>query len=261
MVTSPPPAPSSTPIQSLSSEPIELLSSRRSTTSSPPRVSLDYTRKVSMSSNEELLKAQLIIDKNTNTKNLNSWDTNHEYLLHMWSEKAAGYRWLHMRSNEYFVRMNNMLSYPIIILSSMLGMGSFIINSAHPNNREIIVGYGIATLNLFVATLSSVQRFNKYAEKAEQHLNNTVLYSKLYRDIHMELSLERKDRKNATMFTNTMKDQYDKIINNNIIIPVHIITKFNHTFTKIAHRPDVANGLFDLNHKQIYDTDNFPDSV
>lgn len=212
----------------------------------------DYAR-LSLSEenqNEEILKAQILIEKNENTKNLNSWDTNHEYLLSMWAEKAAGYRWLHMRSNEYYVRMNNMVSYPIILLSSTLGMGSFVINSTNPNDREIVIGYVIAFCNLIIATLSSIQRFNKYAEKAEQHLNNTVLYSKFYRDIHMELSLERKDRKNATMFTNTIKDQYDKIINNNIIIPVHIINIFNTTFDKINHRPDVANGLFDLNHKK-----------
>ena len=202
----------------------------------------------------DVYKAQSIIAKQTKKNIEISWTDKQEDLLFTWSEKAAGYRWLHIRANEYYTNMSNLFTYPIIILSSLIGFGGMVVNKHELSDDDVIVLYALSGLNLVVATLSSLQKINRYTEKSEQHLSQSIQYAKFYREINMELSLERKERDNGVIFCKNSKYKYDNLLSVGLNVPRKIIIEFNFQFPNIMNRPDIANGLFDMNVKRkLYD--------
>ena len=194
----------------------------------------------------EVYRAKALIHRERRASIAASWKNSHEKLLYIWSEKSAGYRWLHMRCHEYFIFMNNVFTYPIIVLSSAMGFGSFILSQLPQFNDKVYIIYILAACNLIVAIFTSLQKFHRYAENSEKHLSIAIQYAIFYRELNMELSLDKSERHDAKEFCKTMKSQYDRLLMNTISIPSHVIVKFNKTFPNILHRPDVANGLFDL---------------
>lgn len=205
--------------------------------------------------NIEVLKAQALVSKQERQSRICSWTVSQEELLFTWSEKAAGYRWLHIRAHEYYTYYNNLYTYPIIFLSSIIGCGGMALNKPQQSEIELVLLYILSSCNLVVAMLSSVQKFNKHAEKAEQHLTQSIQYAKFYRDINMELSLDWKDREHGVIFVKNSKTRYDNLLCTSLKVPRHIIREFNQLFPNIMNRPDIANGLFDMNiKKRVYDT-------
>jgi hypothetical protein len=204
--------------------------------------------------NIEVFKAQSIIAKQRRRSIQYSWVGSQEDLLFTWSEKGAVYRWLHIRAHEYYTYMNNLYTYPIIVLSSVIGFSGMVLNKPHLSETDLIILYILSSCNLIVAMLSSVQKFNKHAEKAEHHLSQSIQYAKFYRDINMELSLDRKDRENGVVFCKNSQSKYDNLLGTSLSVPRHIIREFNLMFPNLMNRPDIANGLFDMNiKKRIYD--------
>ena len=204
----------------------------------------------------DILKAQMMIEKHNQQIIIDSWTAKNENLLEMWSQKAAGYRWLHMQCASYYKRVNNFFSYPIIIFSSVVGVGGFAIITKNPDIYEIILQYIFCIINLIVAILSSCQKFNKCAENYESHASSAIQYAKFYRQIKMELSLSKEDRSESVSFCKSMKNEYDKILTISPEILVCAIDSFNLKFPHVTHKPDVANGLVEIennymkNHQQ-----------
>lgn len=197
----------------------------------------------------ELLKAHALITKQNKKETERSWSTAQEDLLFTWVEKSAGYRWLHTRAYEHYTLWNNMYTYPIVVLSTVAGFGGFVFNKQHPSAEDNMLLYVMFSLNLVVAVLSSLQKLNRFAEQAEKHLSQSIQYAKFYREINMELSLERKDRENGIVYIKNCKYAYDNLLNSGGGIPTKIIRRFNRLFPNVMNRPDIANGLFDLNCK------------
>jgi hypothetical protein len=203
----------------------------------------------------ELFKLQQFLEKREQAKISESWTDKQEELIHIWAIKSAGYRWLHMRAHEYYTWVNNIFSYPIIVLSSMVGVGGFaMISPEKPTRFELTLQYLFSICNMMIAILSSLHKFNRCSENSEQHHNSAIQYAKFYREIKMELTLEKKDRCNSIEFCKNIKEKYDALLSNSLEIPRHIITEFNIIFTNVNHKPDVANGMFELERHDIENT-------
>lgn len=179
-------------------------------------------------------------------KNAESWTKNQEYLMQTWADKAAGYRWLHNNSHLYFKNWENMMTYPIIILSCLSGIGGFSIITEKPSMYEIVFQYIFSACNFLVAIFTSFQRINAFPEKADHHLKTAIQFSKYYRMIKLELCLDKELRSNSIEFCNECKNEYDKLTTTAPEIPLIIIEKFNKRYPNIANRPDITNGLHDL---------------
>jgi hypothetical protein len=198
----------------------------------------------------EILMAQTIIHKQNRKDIEDSWTTKQEDLLYTWSEKAAGYRWIHIRTHEYYTLMNNLYTYPIVIFSTVIGFCGMVMNKPHLSEVDVNIMYLLSSCNLVVAMLSTLHKFNKCAEKAEHHLFQSVQYAKFYREINMELSLERRDRENGIAYCKSSKYNYDNLLSTSMNVPRKIIREFNSLFPNVMNRPDIANGLFDMNVKR-----------
>lgn len=181
----------------------------------------------------------------------NSWTDKQEKLLAKWAEKAAGHRWLHNMARMKFKRFHDYLSYPTIILSSITGVGGFAV--LNPNSstemsssgklKILVVQYLFAFMNVMTGIINSIAKFNNSQQLSEQHSAMCVQYSKFYRNIDMELSLDKNNRVNAIKFVAKCRQEYDRMLSEAPDIPYECIKLFNESFPDKEIKPDVCNGL------------------
>lgn len=178
---------------------------------------------------EEVYHAYDIIDREKSRKISMSWNKSQELLLDTWAENAASYKWMHIKSSRYYNFVNDLITIPIIVLSSLSAMGAvFVINNSEGeiHRSNTIIEYIFAVANLIVATLSSVQKYKRFGETSERHRTAAVEYSKFYREIKLELVLDPKARDYAIEYSKNMKLAYDKLLSGSPEIPGHISKGF-----------------------------------
>ena len=179
------------------------------------------------------------------------WCEKQEKLLIKWAEKAAGYRWLHNHARLYYKNQNDWLAYPSIIIASITGVGGFAVLNPSGNedvspetkNNIMIIQYFFAFLNVLGGILSSISKFSQSLPLSESHSAMCVQWSKLYRSIDMELSLDIKHRTNVVDFIMKSREEYDKLLDDAPDIPAISIQAFLLQFPEKENKPDVCNGL------------------
>ena len=187
--------------------------------------------------------------KKTDKKKDNSsqkWTREQEELLASWSERASGYRWLHSRSEKLYRCRNYTFTIPVIILSTLTGTANFAMDSFVPEEHKQIAMACVGGVNIFAGVLSTLQNFLRYAELMESHRVSEVSWSKLSRDIAVELTLEPKMRKPAFDFLNVCRAEYDRLIEQSPPIDDDIIKRYKGEFDKLEpdfNHPHVCNGL------------------
>ncbi len=178
-------------------------------------------------------------------KKLDCWSNETETLLAEWSEKASCYRWLHGRCEKKYKKRYYMFSIPVIILSTLtgaanVGMDSFV-NEENKSMASAIVG----GVNIFAGILSTLQNFLKVAELMESHRSSSVSWSKLGRNISIELALDKdKHRSKCSDFLAICRAEYDRLIEQSPMIDDDIISQFKKKFKKYkVSKPAICNGL------------------
>jgi hypothetical protein len=178
------------------------------------------------------------------------WCDKQEKLLIKWAEKAAGYRWLHNHARLYYKKQNDMMAYPTIIIASLTGVGGFAV--LNPNGtvedtdtqrRIVIFQYIFAFLNVVGGIIASISKFSQSQQLTEAHSLMCIQYSKFYRNIDMELSLEKEHRIDVLEFVSKAREEYDRLLDDAPDIPSISIHAFNEEFPDKEHKPDVCNGL------------------
>ena len=180
-----------------------------------------------------------------------TWCDKQEKLLIRWAEKAAGYRWLHNHSRIFYKRQNDWLAYPSIIIASITGVGGFaVLNpsgndgvSSETKTRIIIIQYGFACLNVLAGILSSISKFSQSLSLSEGHSAMCIQWSKFYRNIDMELSLDVRHRANMVDFIMKCREDYDRLLDEAPDLPSISIQAFMIQFPDKENKPDVCNGL------------------
>jgi hypothetical protein len=179
------------------------------------------------------------------------WCDKQEKLLKSWAERAAGYRWLHNHARLHYKRQNDYLSYPSIVIASITGVGGFAVLNPSGNedldpatrNKIMIIQYFFAFLNVLAGILTSIGKFSDSGRLAETHSAMCVQYSKFYRNIDMELSLDEGDRTCVLDFVKKCREEYDRLLDEAPDIPAISIQAFNLEFPDKQNKPDVCNGL------------------
>ena len=175
---------------------------------------------------------------------LEVWSPECEKLLAEWSEKASCYRWLHNRSEKKYKKRYYAFSIPVIILSTLtgaanVGMDSFITEQDRPLASAIVGG-----VNIFAGILGTLQNFLKVAETMESHRASSVSWSKLGRNICIELAIDPIRRQNAHDFLSICRAEYDRLIEQSPTIDDDIISTFKSRFKSYeVSKPAITNGL------------------
>lgn len=184
-------------------------------------------------------------------KETHPWCEKQEKLLKSWAERAAGYRWLHNHARLHYKNQNDWLAYPSIVIASITGVGGFAVLNPSGNedvsmetkNKIMIVQYMFAFLNVLGGILTSISKFSQSSTLADAHSLMCVQYSKYYRNIDMELSLDEGDRTCVIEFVKKCREEYDRLLDDAPDIPAISIQAFNIEFPDRMNKPDVCNGL------------------
>ena len=179
------------------------------------------------------------------------WCEKQEKLLIKWAEKAAGYRWLHNHARLFYKKQNDWLSYPSIIIASITGVGGFAVLNPSGNenvsqdtkNNIMVIQYFFAFLNVLGGILTSISKFSQSLPLSEAHSGMCVQWSKFYRSIDMEISLDVKHRSEVVEFLMKSREEYDKLLDDAPDIPAISIQAFLLQFPDKENKPDVCNGL------------------
>jgi len=177
-----------------------------------------------------------------------SWHPRQEKLIKSWGEKCLGYRWILHRNAQHHSKINRNLSISNIALSTVSSLGTLLGTSMRGGNVLI---YTFGFVNLFGVAVASVHKFLRSGEQYELNIQTSKQFSRLARDISLELSLEKEDRMDAVDYCNKVREEYDKIMDRVPEIPNWIIQEYKLVMDKddpdgLISRPDVANGKFKI---------------
>jgi hypothetical protein len=91
--------------------------------------------------------------------------------------------------------------------------------------------------------LTSISKFSQSLSLSEGHSAMCVQWSKFYRNIDMELSLDTKHRAGVVEFVMKCREDYDRLLDDSPDIPAETIQAFLKQFPDKENKPDVCNGL------------------
>lgn len=160
------------------------------------------------------------------------------------AEKAECYAWNHKRAEAFFTNRAVKLDLPVIILSTLAGVSSVGSGSLFPNNEKT-AAVAIGGVSIVVSILSTISSYFSFARRAEAHKLAQVQYSKLYRDLKIQMSLPRTQRFLPKELLRSVKEEINRLAENSPLIPEEIVAEFKKKFkeqTDIS-RPEELNGL------------------
>lgn len=161
------------------------------------------------------------------------WNDATERLLVEWSEIASCYVWIYDKGYRKYSSLNYKYSIPIIVLSTVTGTLSMSLNTILPSDYITTGQVALGSVNIFTGIITTLQNFFKYAQHSESHLNASTEWAKFERNLKIELSIERHNRKSAPDFIRIARHDYEKLLNNNPIIPMDIIEDFRKTVSDL----------------------------
>ena len=129
-------------------------------------------------------------------------------------------------------------------MSTLTGTANFAMDSFVPEEHKKTAMAAVGGVNILAGIISTLQNFLRYAELMESHRASGIAWSKLNRDICIELALDPPRRKPARDFLNICRAEYDRLIEQSPMIDDSIIAQFHHKFPKIEiNKPEMCIGL------------------
>lgn len=177
------------------------------------------------------------------------WHSSQENILREWAERARYYSWMNHKTSTHYSRLNNLLTVPLIVLSTLSGSANFALIGGGDDEEQcksgmlydVVFPLIIGIMSLFTAVLSSLLKFLKTAELADKHEDIHKQFNKFVRNICLDLSLPPNLRKKPITLCNYYRQEFDRLMNDNPSIPEHVIAELNMKFPAAKHKPDIAN--------------------
>lgn len=158
------------------------------------------------------------------------WTKPTEDLLVSWADIALCYTWIFDKSYRKYNNINFRFTIPIIVLSTITGTLGMSMNSLFSESQINTGQIAIGGVNIFIGILSTLQNFFRYAQQSELHLAATKDWAKLHRNIKIELSIERRNRKPAAEFVRYARQEYERLLNSRPVIPSAILEDFKRQY-------------------------------
>lgn len=172
------------------------------------------------------------------------WVMEQENLLKDWAEKARYYAWMHNESAKMFSVLNNRLSIPLIVISTLSGSANFtMVNNDGSSlyNRWFPIAMG--TMGLITALLSASIKVLRTAELSSEHHTFFKTYNALSRNIALELSLPPSQRRAPQDSCNLYRYDFDRLLSDAPILPDSIVSEFNKKFPYARNKPEIAHSF------------------
>jgi hypothetical protein len=182
-------------------------------------------------------------------EDIEEWSDEIEELLSEWAEVSMCYAYLHNFSQRKYKAKYHHLQIPIIVLSTLTGVGNFAVDSYIPKDYQHGFTAVIGRFNIFCGILGTLLSFLRYSEIYEGHRISALAWSKLSRNIEIELSLHDKKRKPCRDFLKICRSEYDNLLESSPSIDLDIIRMFNKKFNDKypdVRKPIICNGLKEI---------------
>jgi len=182
-------------------------------------------------------------------ENIEEWSDEIEDLLSEWGEVALCFQYLHSFSQRKYRKKYHHFQIPIIVLSTLTGTANFAIDSYVPTEYQSGFSAGVGSLNLLCGILGTLLSFLRYSEVYEGHRISALAWSKLSRNIEIELSLDHRKRKPCRDFLKVMRSEYDNLMESSPSIDLDVIQMFNKKFDgkyENVRKPIIVNGLREI---------------
>ena len=180
---------------------------------------------------------------------IEDWSPEIEELLAEWAEVALCYQYLHNYSTRKYKRKYHHYQIPIIVLSTLTGTANFAADSYVPEDFKQGFSAVVGSLNIAAGIMGTLLAFLKYAEIYEGHRISALSWSKLSRNIEIELALHDAKRKPCKEFLKVMRSEYDNLLESSPNIDLDIINLFNKKFSDDypnVRKPVICNGLREI---------------
>jgi hypothetical protein len=161
-----------------------------------------------------------------------NWHAQQEDILKDWSEQASCYRWMHERAYQVYKKQNMRFSIPVIVISTITGTANFA-QSGFPDGAKVWAPLVIGTLNLAAGLITTIAQFLRVSELLEGHRAASIAYSKLSRNIAVELSLPSDERSMPGIdYIKQCRSDIDRLIEQSPPIPPEILGEFDRSILK-----------------------------
>jgi hypothetical protein len=163
-------------------------------------------------------------------------------------EKSYCYGLLHKKCEALFSKRTNMISLPVIILSTIAGTLSISTSSLFPSGQETTANILIGCVSLFVSILSVIESYFNLSKRAENHRLCSIEYFRLFRFISIEMSLPIDERMVCSDLLKTSRETFERLQEISPLIPDSVLDEFKQKFMNDEKYDDIskpaeANGL------------------
>ena len=172
------------------------------------------------------------------------WNTQTEELVASWGDIASCYKWLHDQAFRKYNKINYRMSIPVIVLSTVTGTVSVGMQSLVPPEWVNYAQQMVGAVNIITGIITTLQNFFRFAQVSEGHQHASTGWSKLERNIRIELKIDRLYRKDADSFMKVCRAEYDRLLEQSPVIPKDVLLKFRSKFKHSSLiRPDICDNL------------------
>ena len=184
-----------------------------------------------------------------------NWKKYHEKILIDWADKAQCYQWLHSKSANKYIRLRNLYTIPVIILSTLTGTANFALERV-PQEYQGYCQVAIGSLNIIAGIITTVSQFLKINELSEAHRVSSMSWDKFYRNIRVELIKAPEERTNVNYLIKSCKDEYGRLMEISPNIDEKIVKMFMKTFklNKTETKINNQNSLKSISKPEILDS-------
>lgn len=162
-------------------------------------------------------------------------------ILKGWELETNAYHLLHEKSTEYYSRLNFYFMIPIIILSSSTGTLG-LLNAGESQFANIngvnIISIFIGSFGFLTAILTTIHNFLNIQKLEANHNNHAIEYSKISKEIKMQIYLSETDVKvysNIAEYIKQCKQKIDKLIESAPTIPSHVEISLDSKLNEIRY--------------------------
>lgn len=154
------------------------------------------------------------------------WLDAHESILQGWKVSAFIDMWLQNKSADYYRTVENLVTFPVIILSSASSISLFAA-------RYDWTKYLVSGANIIVGLLTAMGRQLQCNEKCQEHSSMAGKYQSLIRAIDTCLDLPKHMRPNPNVLIEKLGSEIDGLSSSHLTPPYFVVKSFESTYGPI----------------------------
>lgn len=155
----------------------------------------------------------------------NGWNDKNESVLIKLGEHSAAYKWMHEKSYTILNTISTVLNTFLVLIGTALSAESVVVYDG-TGTVHILKTIGIYT----VTVLTVVLNFLKLDERSFVHKTQCIKFLEIYQDIQGKMSMYRRDRPDAQVYSTGLLKKYDNLILTGPDISGYIIRLYKNAF-------------------------------